>query len=265
MQVTLLGSGDATGVPAALCDCEYCRESDRRRHPGLLVETRSATLVFDCGPDVAEQLREVGVTEPDAFFLTHAHGDHSGGIPQLAQAAKWDADHLASVATLDVTDPETFATDYAFYLTETAREHVGEDRLARLDDRRVGAGESVAIGDARIAAFPVEHHRPAFDTLGFTVTAGDTTIGYAPDMRRFAGGPPDGDLDLFVCEGAAVLGRPVHGPEEQLRSAIDAAGADRTVLVNVSEHLQRAHTDVLRERAARLGRELGRDFRTDCI
>lgn len=81
-------------------------------------------------------------------------------------------------------------------------------------------------------------------------------------MRRLVDRPPDGDVDLLVCEGAAVLGRPVHGPREELVAAIESVDAERTVLVNVDENLQRAHTDELRRIAAERGCELGEDFRT---
>ncbi|WP_436911671.1 MBL fold metallo-hydrolase [Halosimplex marinum] len=261
MIVTVLGSGDATGVPAPLCGCEYCRESERRRRPAVLVRSGSDRLVFDIGPDIGEQLHEVGVTDPDAFFLTHAHGDHAGGLPRLGQAAKWDAAHLESADAFAATDPDSFSTAYELYLTETARARLDAD-FERIDDRRIDPATPARVGDLRVDAFPVEHHRPTFETLGFTVSDGTTTVGYAPDMRSFVGGPPDRTYDLFVCEGAAVLGQPVHGPGDELREAIDAVDAERVVLVNANEHIQRAHTDELRARATDAGFELGSDFRT---
>lgn len=263
MKVTVLGSGDATGVPVVLCDCDYCIQSNRRRRPALLIETSSVTLVFDCGPDIQEQLHEVGVIDPDAFFLTHAHPDHSDGIIHLIQSAKWDAEHLATVEGLKPTSPDSFKTDYTFYLTQTAMQHLTESvNFDRFNDQRIGAGESVDIGDSTITAFPVDHHRPVVDTLGFTVTSGDVTVGYAPDMRTFTDGAPTTHIDLLVCEGAALLGQPVHGPKEELRASIESTDPDRVVLVNVNEHLQRAHTEALRTRAENLGYELGSDFQT---
>lgn len=262
MRVTILGSGDATGVPVPLCGCRFCRESDRRRNPSLLVETRSSTLLFDCGPDIAGQLHEAAVDAADGVFLTHAHGDHSAGVARLTQTAKWDADHLDGVDEFAPTDPDSFTPQFTVYLTDTARSHLrAQVHFERLDVRTIEAREPVSIGDAEVAAVPVEHSRPEYDTMGFTVRTADATIGYAPDMRSFVDGPPGADLDLFVCEGAAILGQPVHGPTDELRSAIDAVDADRTILVNVNEHLQRAHTESLRERAKRCGYELGRDFR----
>jgi phosphoribosyl 1,2-cyclic phosphodiesterase len=264
MHATVLGTGDATSVPAALCDCEYCRASDRRRKPAVLVETDDSTLLLDAGPDLQEQLDAADCYAVDAVFLTHAHGDHSAGLPAVFQRAKWDADHLAAADELDVT-PEGFDPGFPVYLTDTARDHLDEQYGyldSRLNVEAVASDDTVSVGDAVVSAFPVDHHRPAFDTLGFVVEAGGATVAYAPDMRGLVDGPPDGDVDLLVCEGAAALGQPVHGPRDELLDAIAAFDADRVVLVNVNEHLQRAHTSTLESRAAALGFELAADFDT---
>lgn len=260
MRVTLLGTGDATGVPAPLCDCEYCQASDRRRRPALLVETPESTVVFDCGPEIAEQLHKADVSNPDAFFLTHAHGDHAAGIPHIHQSAKWDANHLANVQEFRSTDPDAFATDYTIHLTDTAYQHLfGSGVFDRINYCLIGQHATVSLGDLQVGAFPVDHH-PDYETLGFVVSSGDRAIGYAPDMRSFLGSPPAAQLDLFVCEGAAVLGRPVHGPRDELLAAIRSVSTELVVLVNVNEHLQRAHTDSLRETAEKFGFEIGADF-----
>jgi phosphoribosyl 1,2-cyclic phosphodiesterase len=231
----------------------------------VLVETDDATVLLDVGPDIQEQLDAVGVRSADGVFLTHAHGDHSAGLSALHQSAKWDADHLDTTDDLKPT-PEDFDPGYPIYMTETARENLsdryGGDPGTRLDVQRITDDETVGVGDVTVEAFPVEHHRPTFDTLGFLLRGPTGTAAYAPDMRRFHEGPPDADVDLLVCEGAAILGQPVHGPRDELRDAIEAADADRVVLVNVNEHVQRKHTDELRSIATDFGYELGTDFET---
>ena len=264
MNVTLLGTGDATSVPAPLCDCEYCVASNRRRHPAVLVETTETTLLFDVGPDIQEQLDAVDVREVDGAFLTHAHGDHSAGLPTIGQTAKWDGAHLDRVDELEPTG-DAFDPGYSVYLTETARAALAK-RYGFLDSRltfeSVDDGQTVSVGDCEVTAVPVEHHRPEAQTLGFVVETDGSTVCYAPDMRRWYENPPTADVDLLVCEGAAVLGQPVHGPTDELLAAIDAVDADRVVLVNVNEHLQRKHTGELAAVAADHGCELGVDFET---
>lgn len=262
MKVTVLGSGDATAVPVPLCDCEYCLASERRRHPALLVEERGTTILLDIGPHVQGQLHRADAQSIDAAFLTHAHGDHSGGLPRLYQAAKWDSEHLATTESFEPT-PEVADSGYTIYMTETAKEHLQADYEflgTRLDITTLRAGHPVRVGNLEIEGVTVEHHRPTYETLGYLIRAGETSILYAPDMRRFVGSPPEEEIELCVCEGAALLGQPVHGPKDELQAAIEALNADRTVLVNINEHLQRAHTDELRTIAADRGVELAHDF-----
>jgi len=262
-EITVLGTGDATSVPAPLCDCEYCIESDRRRHPSVLIETDDIRLLFDAGPDVQEQLHEVGVRSVDGVFLTHKHGDHTAGLPALYKTAKWDADHLDSIEELEPT-PEGFDPGFPIFATQNTRDAL-ERRYGpweeRLTYRPIESGETVEMDGVAVSAVPVEHHRPDCHTLGFVVDDGNTRICYAPDMRCWHAEPPQ-NVEVLICEGAAILGQPVHGPRDELLTAIESVDANRTVLVNVNEHLQRAHTGELEQRASQEGYTLGEDFDT---
>lgn len=57
----------------------------------------------------------------------------------------------------------------------------------------------------------------------------------------------------------ALLWPDPHGPGKVLETALQTAAADRTVLVNVSEHLHRQHTDTFSDTATAHGYELGVD------
>lgn len=263
MRVTLLGTGDGMGMPVPLCDCEYCTESDPRTHPAVLIETDETTIVLDAGPQIPEQLRAAGVTDPDAFFVTHAHRDHAWGLIRFLGPAKFPAALLESADKLVAADPESYTPNYTVNLTATAQERLEEmTPLDRLDIQRLTAGEPIQIGEITVDSFPVDHARPELDTLGFAVEADGRTVGYAPDILGYVGEPPAHEFDLFITEGSSALGSRYHGPPEERRAAIDAVAADRTILVNVTEHILQAHTEELEERAQQLGYELGNDFQT---
>jgi hypothetical protein len=76
------------------------------------------------------------------------------------------------------------------------------------------------------------------------------------DDREYA------NADLLLAEGAALFRTIGHGETPALRAALDDADADRTVLLNLNEHLQRMTTAQLREAASDEGYELGADFAT---
>lgn len=267
MEVTLLGSGDAVGVPAPLCDCEFCTESSKRRRPGLLVETDRSTVVLDANPDLKGQLHATNTASVDAFFVTHHHFDHIGGLHDLAHAAMgFDAHVGINGGYLDAdtfegekpSDPE-----FAVYLSATARDHLegSTPHLSEsLDLREISHGDAVEVGDLSIVPFPVEHARPAFDTLGFAVYHEESKIVYAPDMWEFKENREYVDADLLFAEGAALFRAFGHGEESDLRAALSDANAERTVLLNVNEHLQRMTTAKMEAAAANDGCELGRDF-----
>ena len=252
MRVTLLGTGDATGMPAALCDCEYCAQSAPRRRPGVLVESGETTVVLDVGPDLVEQLQQTDTYEVDAFFLTHFHRDHADGLLELLQTLRSGT----KTAWNDARDAHSFD----LHMTETATSHLRDSFDYFLDLLEpTWDPTGVSIGEIEIRPFPVEHMRPEYETVGFVVKEGDQAIAYAPDMESFVNKPPATNVDLFVCEGSPIVGLN-HGPADELRAAITELNADRTVLVNASEHARREHTNKLEKRAKEIGAELGTDF-----
>lgn len=72
MRVTFLGVGAAF--------------SRRHRNSSLLVEAGEIRLVIDCGRTVPLSLDELGIPprEITHFIITHLHGDHIGGLEEVA-------------------------------------------------------------------------------------------------------------------------------------------------------------------------------------
>ncbi|WP_123536538.1 MBL fold metallo-hydrolase [Halosimplex salinum] len=250
MRVTLMGSGDAVGVPAPLCGCEYCVESERRRRPAVLVEVDDRTVVLDIGPDIARQLDEMDVYDVDGFFATHAHFDNYWGINELGQAAMKRAGHGREEFDSAASDPEF--TVYGSRPVRTFTEDTFPYVLDYLDYEPVDPGEAVRADDVRIRAFAVDHGTTAFPTQGYAVSAGERTVVYAPDVDG-PGEIPDYcvDADLLFFDGS-VLDEERRGDRDatELREFARRFEADRIVATNVSEHGLGRHTDSIGEGTA---------------
>ncbi|MBO4248306.1 MBL fold metallo-hydrolase [Halomicrobium sp. IBSBa] len=249
MDVTLLGTGDAAGVPPLTLSLDDCNAGARRRRSGLLVETDDQTVLFDAGPDLPEQVRETGIDQLDAVFLTHWHHDHAGGIEELGIVSS--------------------AFDFGIYLTETAADHLRTERphlTGSFEEQTLEHGRTVHVGDLEIVPFPVAHGRPTFDTLGFTVRHGDSTAVYAPDIERFCPDRPGGNAyrnaDLLLVEGTAFYRPDIYDADVDFEMLVDDSNADRTVLTHLNEAYLGLSTEEMKQRARTAGYELGVDFAT---
>mgnify|MGYP001175615218 CR=1 FL=1 len=90
-----LGTGDAMGVPRVYCECGVCAEArttgvNRRFRSSVLIDDPEAGLVLiDCGPDWGRMMETAGLRFAERMLLTHAHYDHIGGLPEWADACRW--------------------------------------------------------------------------------------------------------------------------------------------------------------------------------
>ncbi|MBD1400864.1 phosphonate metabolism protein PhnP [Pelobacter sp. M08fum] len=224
MRLTLLGSGNAGGVPLYGCRCAACERARRdprfiRRPATALVEGGGTRLLIDAG--LVDLVARFEAGSLNAILLTHFHVDHVQGLFPL----RWG--QVEAVPVWSPPDPEGCADLY---------KHPGI-----LDFHHPEPFVPLTIGALTVTAVPLRHSKM---TYGYCLQTGSTklayltdTVGLPPATRDFLQGwHPDG-IVLDCC----------HPPQEEpprnhndvctaLESA-DAIGANRVIITHISHEL----------------------------
>ena len=99
-KITFLGTSDSMGVPRVYCSCIICEEArtqgrNKRWRSSILLEISIAPekniILVDCGPDWLQQMELMGLKVLEHVLITHAHYDHIAGLPQWADACRWQS------------------------------------------------------------------------------------------------------------------------------------------------------------------------------
>jgi phosphoribosyl 1,2-cyclic phosphate phosphodiesterase len=116
-RVTILGSGNSTGVPMSngwWGDCDPAEPRNRRRRASILIENDDTVVLVDAGPDFREQALSAGITRLDAVIFTHAHADHSQGIDDLRAFVDYGGTPLPIYAYPEIIEQFQIRFSYMF-------------------------------------------------------------------------------------------------------------------------------------------------------
>ena len=190
MKITFLGTSH--GVPSAerFCSC-------------VMIESGGAYYLIDAGAPVVELLLRYGVDMHDvrAVFTTHIHGDHTAGIPHLADLFNWYYTdcavdlYLTEQPLIDATKALIAASDpHGTLATERVRFHL-TDPVAGYADEHI-----------RIDYIPTAHMGSDHASYAILVTEGNRRVLFSGDLSgklKAADVPAilaEEPLDAFVCE-----------------------------------------------------------------
>ncbi|MFZ9594598.1 MAG: MBL fold metallo-hydrolase [Bdellovibrionia bacterium] len=86
ISLTILGSGNSTGVPMIQCKCRVCRSKNpknKRLRASAWLRVGGKSFLIDTSPDLRQQAIRARIPRIDAVLYTHPHADHTHGIDEL--------------------------------------------------------------------------------------------------------------------------------------------------------------------------------------
>jgi len=83
-RILILGSGSEATLNKDYQALVKRKKAEPRSSPAVLLIHNDTKILFDCGPDIKEQLKEARA-RPDLLFVTHAHPDHIDGIDDIPE------------------------------------------------------------------------------------------------------------------------------------------------------------------------------------
>ena len=192
MKITFVGSGH--GVPSAQ---RYCS--------AVMVEVGASIYFIDAGAPIMDELLRMGrdINNVRAVFITHCHGDHLSGLPNMADLADWyykDAKigfYLPEQSTIDAIEALIVST------------HGGRPLREGVDFYQYDEGFVYQDENIKLTAIPNKHiftqNRPSYC---FLVEADGKRVLFSGDLSQhlaledFPKLAMSEELDAFVCEMA---------------------------------------------------------------
>jgi phosphoribosyl 1,2-cyclic phosphate phosphodiesterase len=219
MHLTLLGTGNAAGMPLYGCDCSYCSSakgnSSLQRGPCCaMLEIQGKRYLIDAGQVNLHERFPAGSI--DGILVTHFHPDHVQGLFHL----RWGVNQIIPVYT--PPDSEGCADLY---------KHAGI-----LDFRPQKKFQSFELSGIRVTPLPLIHSKPTF---GYLFENGDNRIAYLTDTK---GLPPSTqerlselDLDVMIidCSFAPGVDKKGHNNLDEVIAISEVVQPKQTVLTHI--------------------------------
>jgi phosphoribosyl 1,2-cyclic phosphate phosphodiesterase len=234
LRFTILGCGSSPGVPRIDGNwgvCDPANPRNRRRRCTMLVErfagTKRTAVLVDTGPDLREQILDVGLDWLDGVLYTHDHADHTHGIDDLrilAYRGRRKIDLYFDGVTGAILQRRF---DYCFVTPQ------GSSYPPIVKAHTIHPGEAVVVDGpgGPIEAMPFLQHHGDIDSLGFRFGG----LAYSSDVHDL----PEGslaflaDLDIWIVDALRYRPHPSHFSVEQALGWIERVRPKRAILTHM--------------------------------
>ena len=216
------------------CDCATCQSDDprdQRLRPSIYIETDSAAILVDAGPDLRTQALTHRIRRVDAIVFTHGHADHILGLDDVRRFNYMQQRPMACYGDARTIDDvrQTFA--YAF--DPRTMKGGGLPQIVTFE-----IGGPFCIGDCEIVPVPLFHGRRPI--LGFRVGA----FAYLTDCNLI---PEESyallhGLDVLVIDALRDRPHPTHFTLTDALEASRRIGANHTFFTHMCHDLPHVAT-----------------------
>jgi ribonuclease J len=180
----------------------------------------------DDAPGIEQLVPDFGALAAEpvaAYFLTHGHEDHTGGL-------SW---------ALRVAPAPVYGTPLTLALARTRLEEAGAAGRAEL--RAIAPTQTVRVGELEVRAVAVRHSVPG--AVGYVVTGGGRRLFVTGDHKGLDEPPPTG-IDAMLADSTGALREGRTPPEgdvtRALAGAVDALPKGRRLVVAMfATHVER--------------------------
>jgi len=235
VRITFLGTGTSHGVPMIGCECATCRSADshdRRLRPSIFIETDSARVLVDAGPDLREQALRHRIARVDAIVFTHGHADHILGMDDVR---RFNALMRGSMPCYgDAATLEDIRRMFSYVFDSATPKGGG---LPQLD--LVEIQGPFTVGDLALQPVPIWHG--ARRILGFRAGG----FAYLTDCNRIdeAAWPLLERLDVLVLDALREKPHPTHFSLSEAVATAARIGAARTFFTHMAHDLPHEATN----------------------
>lgn len=209
MELLFLGTGGAWGLPEHKCPCVTCStmrsKGQTRTRTCLWLQTSTAGILMDPGPDLRAQLMREDLPRPDAVVISHEHGDHFLGLDELLcyrrSVSSSDWRPIPVYATADTW--KVIEGRFGYLIPTTLEKHVctpGEPL------KGIPFGPDLACRPVKTDHGPFPKGSVGY-VFEIAAPGGRLRVGYTGDLVRTDDPDAFSGLDHLVCQ-CAFLNEP---------------------------------------------------------